>query len=298
MGTVIKSCYATAEVPASYISMAALAATRCMEQTDVPLREIDMLINIGVFRDDNIIEPAIAPLIQQELGLNLDPVKNGHLQHSTLAFDINDGENGFLTAACIADSFFKTGSAKHALIVAGDVHPSMTDHPDFPFQPVASAVLLAHSKEEQQGFAGFHFKTSPNGCHGFAASVDLSRSRTGNRHRLDFDMSENYTERILKFTSEMMTDLFAQGRLDAADVDFLVTSQSFSDFGSQVARAILLPARVRTVDLNGLYGNTHTSALPAGYQHLASAGGLQRNARLLFVAAGAGLSAACALYTV
>jgi len=296
MGTVIKSCFAVPEDPASYIGMAARAAARCVEQTDVALPEIDILINVGVFRDDNIIEPAIAPLIQRELGLNLDPVKNGHLDRCTLAFDINDGENGFLTAACVADSFFKTGSAKNVLIVAGDVHPSKTDHPDFPFQPVASAVLLAYSEDDRQGFAGFHFKTSPKGCHGFAASIDLSRNATGNRQRLDFNEPEEYPDRLLKFVSGMIRDLSSEGRISLTDIDYLVTSQNSGNFGSRIAREVCLPGHVRVIEPDGRYAYAHTSALPAGYQYLSAACNLKKRPRILFVAAGSGLSASCALY--
>ncbi len=298
MGTVIKSCFATPFGPASTIGMGVLAARNCLSQADMPVQDIDLLINIGVFRDDNMIEPAIAPLIQQQLGMNLDPVKNHHLHRATLAFDINDGESGFLTAACVVDSFFKTGTAKNALIVAGDIHPSKTDHPDFPFQSVASAVLLGYTEDARQGFTDFHFKTSGNGCHGFSANVDLSHITTENRARMNFVVAENYHDRLLRFASGMLRELGEKEMIRPADIDYLVTSQHTGDFGHQIARAMNLNGHSHTVDLNGKYGDAHTSALPLCYQQLALSGLLQRNQRILFVAAGSGLSAACSLYEV
>lgn len=298
MGTVIKSCFATPFGPASSIGMAVLAAQKCLSQVDMPMQDIDLLINISVFRDDNMIEPAIAPLIQRQLGMNLDPVKNNHLHRSTLAFDINDGECGFLTAACVVDSFFKTRAAKNALIVAGDIHPSKRDHRDFPFQPVASAVLLTYSEDERRGFAGFHFKTSGNGCHGFSANVDLSHNTTKNRERMKFVVAENYHDQLLGFASGMLSDLAAKELIRFTDIDYLVTSQHTADFGHQIARAMKLNGHTQTVHLDAQYGDAHTSALPLCYQQLTDSGLLQRNQRILFVAAGSGLSSACSLYNV
>ena len=296
MGTLIKSCFATPSGPSSTVGMAVLAARNCLSQVDMPMQEIDLLINIGVFRDDNMIEPAIAPLIQKQLGMNLDPVTNGHLHRSTLAFDINDGESGFLTAARVVDSFFKTGAARHALIVAGDIHPSKTDHPDFPFQSVASAVLLGYTEDEGQGFAGFHFKTSANGCHGFSANVDLSHNSTKNRARMKFIMADNYHDQALGFVSGMLRELGEKAIIRPTEIDYLVTSQNARDFGHRIARAMNLNGNSHTVDLDGKYGDAHTSALPLCYHELVHSGGLQRSQRILFVAAGSGLSAACALY--
>jgi 3-oxoacyl-[acyl-carrier-protein] synthase-3 len=230
--------------------------------------------------------------------MNLDPVKNGHLHRSTLAFDISDGESGFLTAACVVDSFFKTGAAKNALIVAGDMHPSKTDHPDFPFQSVGSAVLLGFTEDERQGFGGFHFKTSANGCHGFSANVDLSHNSTKNRERMKFVMADNYHDQTLGFASGMLRELGEKAMIRPTEIDYLVTSQNTRDFGHQIARAINLNGHSHTVDLNGKYGDAHTSSLPLCYHELALSGRLQSNQRILFVAAGSGLSAACALYDV
>jgi 3-oxoacyl-[acyl-carrier-protein] synthase-3 len=298
MGTVIKSCFTTPLGPASAIGMAVLAARNCLSQVHMPVQDIDLLINVGVFRDNNMIEPAIAPLIQQQLGMNLDPVKNNHLHRSTLAFDMSDGECGFLTAACVVDSFFKTGAAKNALIVAGDIHPSKADHPDFPFQPVAAAILLAYSDDNKQGFTDFHFKTSANGCHGFSANVDLSLNATGNRERIKFVAADHYHDLLLEFASGMMGELAAQEMIRPRDIDYLIASQHSKEFGRKIARLLNLNGRSHTVDLNGQYGDAHTSALPFCYHQLADSGRLQRNQNILFVAADSGLSAACSLYVV
>lgn len=298
MGTIIKASFASPSGPPSSIGMAVFAAQNCLAEADLPMQEIDLLINIGVFRDDNIVEPAMAPLIQKQLGMNLDPVRNGCLTRSTLSFDINDGECGFLTAVRVADTFFKSGSAKYALIVAGDIHPSKTQHADFPFQSVACAVVLAHTEDVDTGFSGFHFKTSENGSCGFSANVDLTANGLTSRKCMTFTMDDQYHDRLSSFTSEMMIEVFHSGGINPADIDHIVTSQQTKGFGEGIARLARLNGRSQVVDLYDQYGNAHTSSLALCYHYLASGGLMKKSDRILFIAAGSGLAAACSLYVV
>jgi len=298
MATIIKASYASSSGPLSSIGMAVFAAQNCLAQADLPVEDIDLLINIGVFRDDNIIEPAMAPLIQKQLGMNLDPVRNGCLQRSTLSFDINDGECGFLTAVSVAEAFFKSGSAKYALVVAGDIHPSKTDHTDFPFQSVACAIVLAHIEDAGSGFSDFHFKTSANGSFGFSANVDLMANGLKSRQCMTFTIEDQYHDHLSGFTSEMMREVFQSGRINPANIDYVVTSQQAKDFGKAIARAASLNGRSQVVDLYDQYGDAHTSSLVLCYHHLVTGGLTKKNDRILFIAAGSGLSAACSLYIV
>ena len=296
MGTVIKASFTSPDGPQSSIGMAAFAAQNCLAQAHVQMEDVDLLINVGVFRDDNIIEPAMAPLIQQQLGMNLDPIKNDHMQRSTLSFDINDGECGFLTAARVVDTFFKAGSSRSALIVSGDIHPSKTHHPEFPFQSVAAAILLAYSEDDHRGFAGFHFKTASDGSHGFSAHVDLMANGAKSRECMEFVTEDRYHDRLSGFTSEMINEVFRSGAIDPADIDYFVTTQPAKGFGVEIARSLRLPSRTKVVDLYEQYGDAHTSSLALSYHHLVSNGLLKKDDRILFIAAGSGLSAACSSY--
>lgn len=298
MATIIKASHASQSVPQSSIGMAVSVAQSCLAKAGMLVQDIDLLINIGVFRDDNIIEPAMAPLIQKQLGMNLDPVRNKHLQRSTLSFDINDGECGFITAVHVADVFFQSGSAKNALIVAGDIHPSKTRHPDFPFQSVASAMVLSRSQDADAGFSGFHFKTSANGSFGFSANVDLRSNGVKSRECMKFTMEDQYHDRLSDFTAAMMREVFQTGRIDPANIDYVVTSQPTLSFGKTVALAANLNGRLQFIDCYDQYGDAHTSSLILCYHHLVHSALTKKNDRILFIAADSGLSAACSLYIV
>ena len=144
MGTIIKSSYASPDGPQSSIGMAVFAVQNCLKKVGMHVQDVDVLINIGVFRDKNIVEPAMAPLIQQQLGMNLDPVQNDHIHRTTFSFDINDGECGFLTAVSVADGFLKSGAAKHALIVSETFIPRKAIIPLFRsgvWQPQFSSLI-------------------------------------------------------------------------------------------------------------------------------------------------------------
>jgi 3-oxoacyl-[acyl-carrier-protein] synthase-3 len=298
MATIIKASCALPNGPQSSIGMSALAAKQCLAIAGVAATDVDLLLNIGVFRDDNIIEPAMAPLIQQQLGMNLDPVRHHHLHRSTLSFDINDGECGFLTAASIADSFFRSGQAQYALVVSGDIHPSKTDHPEFPFKSVACAVLLARIDDDRRGFSGFHFKTSAAGGFGFSASVDLLANGLKSRKCMTFSVDDGYIRDLMVFASSLLGDVFSAGRIDPQAVDYIVASQPAKGFGKVVARASGVNGGSQIIDLFDEYGDAHTSCLGLGYHHLAGGGQMKANDRVLFIAAGSGLSAACAQYVV
>ncbi|MBP7342895.1 MAG: hypothetical protein KA957_11320 [Syntrophaceae bacterium] len=298
MATIIKASCALPNGPQSSIGMSVAAAQQCLAGVGVAPGDVDLLINIGVFRDDNIIEPAMAPLIQQQLGMNLDPVRHHHLHRSTLSFDINDGECGFLTAAGIADSFFRSGQAQYALVVSGDIHPSKTDHPEFPFKSVACAVLLARTDDDRRGFSDFHFKTSAAAGFGFSASVDLLANGLKSRECMTFSVEDCYIRDLMVFASSLMDDVVAAGRIDPAAIDYVVASQQAKGFGSVVARAAGVNGVSQIIDLFDEYGDVHTSSLGLGYHHLAGGGRMKSNDRILFIAAGSGLSAACAQYVV
>jgi 3-oxoacyl-[acyl-carrier-protein] synthase-3 len=298
MGTIIKSSYASPDGPRSSIGMAVLAAKNCLKKAGVEIQDIDLLINIGVFRNENLIEPAMAPLIQQQLGMNLDPVKNDHIHRTTFSFDINDGECGFLTAVSVADVFLKSGAAKYALIVSGDIHPSKSDHPDFPFRSVATAILLGYSENAEKGFSCFYFKTSGNGHIGFSANVDLSRNGDKSRECMEFSMVEKYHDHLFGFTAEMMNELILSGAIHPAEINYIITSHHRKGFGDQIARSLSINGTSQVIDLYDRYGNSHTSALSLCYHHLVSDDLLKKNEHILFIGAGSGMSAACSLYKV
>jgi 3-oxoacyl-[acyl-carrier-protein] synthase-3 len=62
---------------ASHLAVA--AAKTCLHRAGRAPGDVDLLINAGIYRDRNMGEPALAALIQQDIGANPeDPHDDGH----------------------------------------------------------------------------------------------------------------------------------------------------------------------------------------------------------------------------
>ena len=73
----------------SSVNLAVRAGESCIAGFSQDRGEIDLLINIGVYRDRNIIEPAMSSLIQRELRLNNDPLATD-MEKTTFSFDLGE----------------------------------------------------------------------------------------------------------------------------------------------------------------------------------------------------------------
>ncbi|MBC7304849.1 MAG: hypothetical protein H5T78_28365, partial [Nocardia sp.] len=62
----------TADRALGSIDLAVGAARACLAGAGLGATDIDVLINIGIYRDGNVVEPSNAALIQRELGMHLD----------------------------------------------------------------------------------------------------------------------------------------------------------------------------------------------------------------------------------
>jgi 3-oxoacyl-[acyl-carrier-protein] synthase-3 len=296
MGTIIKASSVYSNGVTSSIDLAVKAGEDCIGKSGIEAGDIDLLIYSGVYRDDNLMEPAIAPIIQKRLGLNNDPTETGGMKRRTFSFDINNGVCGFLTAARVADASLKSGASKNALIISSDVHPSKKHNPDFPFTCMGSAALLTTSAKEDRGFRNFIFKTSGNGYAGFTGYAEVSKFEGKGRGMLTFSMEKDFHDRLHEFAVKTVKDFIMAYHIDLSGIDLLLTSQQYKGLGMRISSSIGLNAKSRAIDLHDTHGDPHTSSLTLGFDYASEAGFIGEKSRILFIAAGAGLSSACALY--
>ncbi len=66
-----------------------------------------MLINAGIYREDNMGEPALAALIQEDIGANLGQPPIGG--HGTFSFDLINGTCGVISAIQLQSGFLRSG---------------------------------------------------------------------------------------------------------------------------------------------------------------------------------------------
>lgn len=267
----------------SALHLATTAAKDCLRATGTDARDIDLLINAGIYRDRNLGEPALAALIQQDIGANPeDPHAHGH---GTFSFDVANGSCGVLNALQIVDGFLTSHAIDRALIVASDADPGHRMSRDFPFSPTAAALLCR--KDARFGLQRIHWKNNTDYGESFRATVGLA----GRRNVLRFAVSDTCDDRFAAVAGLAAEQCLRESDLRADEVDALVAAPAHEAFRTALAGHLgIAPARITVAD----DPRTHTASLAAAFRHIthrAPAGG-----RVLIIAAGAGVTAGAALY--
>ncbi len=297
MGTIIEaSATATAHhrpFGAGALKLADGAARLCLERANRTADELDLLVNAGVYHDKMMNEPALASLIQEDIGAN--PVHPPGAGHGTFSFDIANGACGLLTGIHLVDGLLASGTVGLGMVVASDVNPEPGVARGFDFPAVGGAVLLS-ADDSRAGFTAFQFATFPEFADLFHSYVDWEQDvprglAHHGRNVLAVEIAGSYAARALECAESTARDLAAAQALDFGEVDLLVATASVSGFGDELAARLGVPAARVASLADGLAG-AHTAA-PAVALESAR---LAASRTALFVSAGAGITAAAALY--
>lgn len=292
MGAIIKATGASIDpTVGSSIAHAARAAKECLANANLAVEEVDMLINVGVYRDANMVEPAMAALVAKEIGLNLDYVKFP-TKKAALSLDLMNGGCGLLNAIQVAGAFLTVDREQSILIVSSDAHPSgRLGVPGFPYATLGAAMLLQNDASDGRGFGRVQLRDSNDGA--FGREGYLAEDGPTGRDRISVHTDEGYAEQLVVLARDAVHDYVVAERIDLTET-LLVTSQVTPRFAAQLAAQLDIPDAA-TVRLD-VGGDPHTSALTLGYDRGVKSGQVARFEQILFVAAGAGMTTACALY--
>jgi 3-oxoacyl-[acyl-carrier-protein] synthase III len=279
------------------VAYSAHAGKECVETSALEASDVGLLLNIGVYRDKNLHEPALASLIQGQMGLNNSPVtgkgRDGQLGAHTFAFDLINGSCGFFNAIQVAESFIATGTTTAALIVASDVHPSNRPNMDFPYAHLGAAMLLTSSRSGS-GFRNVVHKTSKDDYVGRLSYVDLDEAGAGGRDVLTMEVDDAYATRLKEFAAASLREYLEQEDIDVDRIKYVVAPRHPSDMHPTIVEVLGI-AEERLIDVDTRFGHTFTSLPIVGY-HLAEEAGLSEGESVLFVGVGAGLTFGCGLY--
>ena len=198
MGTIVEAtAIATADDGSpSAIELADQAARACLERAGRSPDDVQLLINAGVYLDRNISEPAIAALIQEDIGAN--PEIQPGVGQGTLSFDVRNGACGMLTGMYLVDGLLASGTVQCGMVVGGDVDPEPGISQAFGFPAAAGAVVLAWD-ESRPGLTAFKFKTFPEFGEEFHSYIDWHED-AGNgqgRNMLTVEIDERYPAHAL-----------------------------------------------------------------------------------------------------
>jgi 3-oxoacyl-[acyl-carrier-protein] synthase-3 len=274
---------------AGSVAHASAASIACLEQAGIHPDQVGLLINVGVYRDENMAEPAMSALIQKNVGINLDYLRSGH---AALSFDLMNGACGVLNAIQVAGAFLDTGDAEFALVVSGDAHPSGRPDPGFGYAAVGAAMLLSHT--DGAGFGRVGTAADDSDTPGVAGYIDLDAAGTRGREQIRVERDPDYTDRLVAFAATEAARYAGSEGLDLSET-LLVASQPTPTFAADLAQRLGIPAPA-VVTVQGVDGDPHSSALTFAYHQAVGSGQAAAHPQALFVAAGAGLSVACSAY--
>ncbi|HEX6419487.1 MAG TPA: hypothetical protein VFZ77_13385 [Acidimicrobiales bacterium] len=275
--------------------LADAAATRALAAAGLAPSDIDLLVNAGLYHDRNMGEPALAALIQEDIGANPeDPHPGGH---GTFSFDVANGSCGMLTGMQIADGFLRSGTIRHALVVASDADPGRRMAPGFPFAAAASAVVCGWS-DGPAGIAGFRF-APPAGTPGdgdAAGDVPEGLRATvafgGGRNRLTIREAAGFDAAAGALAGEVAAALLADAGAAASDLDLVVANPLTSGFLDALAATLGVAPDRLSRPRSGR--RVHTAGLGVALAAAAPGGHLSGRTAVL-VSGGAGPTAGAAL---
>ena len=279
--------------------LADAAARTCLTRAGRESGDVDMLINVGLYREDNMGEPALAALIQEDIGANLgQPPVGGH---GTFSFDLINGTCGVISAIQLESGLLSSGVIRLGVIVASDVDPNLRDAGTAPFRPTGGAMLLGWD-DSLAGFTDFYMETFPEYADLFVSGlvwqrrhgVRVSRQAAG-QSQMVIDSKPGYQARFVDCAEEATRRFLRRIGMGISEIDLLVPAPSFPDFLDPLRVRLGVPGdRVAYVaeDLEGAYTSGHIAALQAAIK----SGRLGESRNTLMLAVGAGITVALALY--
>jgi 3-oxoacyl-[acyl-carrier-protein] synthase-3 len=248
--------------------------------------DVDLLLNTGLFHDRMLGEPALAALIQEDVGANPeDPHDEGH---GTFSFDVANGSAGVLSALQIADGFLRAGTIRHAVIVAGDANPGHGMARGFPYDPVGAALVCGWDPSDR-GIADIRWMTVADAQARRHAVIRLEQGR----NQLLVHEDDAFAAEAAACAGKVIVELLDDHGLRPDDVAGVAAAPFDITFIDElVPHTGIAPDRfVRP----GPTPRFHTAGLIASMARVTSHAPARGGEWVVLVAAGAGISAGAAL---
>ncbi|MEO3756948.1 3-oxoacyl-[acyl-carrier-protein] synthase III C-terminal domain-containing protein [Mycobacterium sp. B14F4] len=270
----------------SALGLAVETAKDCLRRAEWQPHEVDLLVNAGIYRDRNLGEPALAALIQQDIGANPERPHAGG--HGTFSFDVANGTCGLLNALQIVDGFLTSRAVERAMVVASDADPGhrMSDH--FPFTP-AGAAMLCQWRADDSGLSHPSWVTDYENREMSSATVGL----VDGHNTLRVARAESLNRQMAAVAAKAIAACLEGAGLRLADVRAIVAAPGGGEFRAELAHRVGLPEGDVVVAEDE---RMHTASLAAALDRIPA--DLPTGSRILLVAAGAGICAGAAVYRV
>ena len=297
--------------------LAAEAAVAALSDAGVDPSAVDAVITATMTPD--LINPGIAPLVQQKLGTG--PVA---------AFDLRQQCSGFLYGLDVADALIASDRADTVVVVGAEVHAGYlpwgdawdivlgksdrrptaeeweraTAHRGWSvlFGDGAGAVVMQRSQNQGAGVLGSvlhtdgsHFELILGGEFGFRSRPYLDEAMLAEGLHLPRMDGAGLYRQAVRLMPEAINEVLEKSEFSVSDLDVVVAHQANDRILAGVRRQLgvdetLVPSNIAR------WGNTTAGTLPILYHELREEGRVQAGALVCFTAFGAGAHWGAILY--
>jgi 3-oxoacyl-[acyl-carrier-protein] synthase-3 len=270
--------------PESTTNLATQAASKALEMAGLTASQMDMIV-VGTVTPDRQF-PSVACMLQHALGAE-----------RAAAFDISAGCTGFLYALSVVENAIRCGTAKSALVVGVERLSTILNWSDRSTCVLlgdgAGAVVINQSKNGR-GIMSTHLRS--DGSFG-----DLLYSEDGNTvdHELLRDVAtrpfhlcmdgNKLFKRAVECLSTIATEALNHNGLSHEDIDLIIPHQANIRIIQAAAKSLGISMEKVYVNVER-YGNTSSASIPIALDEANRAGLLKKDARILLISFGAGLT--------
>jgi 3-oxoacyl-[acyl-carrier-protein] synthase III len=273
------------------VSMLAAAARECFMRSRYHRRDVELIINAGVYRNDFLCEPAVASLVAGRL--QSDDDRHGSADPGTLAFDLTCGSLGLLQACFVAANMMASGRFRTAMVMAAEIELNRDGCPTkrLGLQETGTALILDSSTDDGPGFGNFHFQSFTGHIHQFASHSAVTGGTTG----LSFERDPAFETSCLACIRECVEGLLRRERIDRSELAVVFPPLMSAAFVSQLARILDMPSDRMVFPPAGAR-DLYTSSLAVAL-HTAREERRVRPGHIgLLIGVGSGIQVGCATY--
>jgi 3-oxoacyl-[acyl-carrier-protein] synthase-3 len=263
------------------------AGKRCLENSMYKPSEVQLMINTGVFRDNHILEPALAAFVQDRLGINCS---FGGLR--TFSFDLINSGCGMLNAIDIINRLMITGEKRIGMVVSSDVNTDANPDPNYTYRESGVALIIDRSTNNSVGFGSITFKTFESYQKYYSAVVAI-RKKYGNLYiRKNAELERAY----LSCVGSVFEEILGKEKLTRDDIDLVIPSQISSSFIAGLADALNIPSEKILNVLDTIKGDTHTTSVFIGFDRAIKTDIIKPKQKIVLMSVGAGITVGGTVY--
>ena len=218
-------------------TLGAIAAKRAIAVAGLEPDDIDVIVVATLTPDYPM--PSTAALVKEAIG-----------NRTAAAFDIGAACSGFVFGYATADSYVRSGMARHVLVVGAELLTRFLDFEDrgtcILFGDGAGAVVLSASDEPGGGMCGLEMTTDPDGAYmiwlpsGGSRSPSSPETTKRGEHFIRMEGRETYRYATRTLAASALAAIEKAG-WTADEVDLFIPHQANVRIIEAVAKGLKLP---------------------------------------------------------